>query len=776
MNEDTKTTPQLTTQMGETQLKQIGNRIRESRIALGIATSEMAAITGVSKSDYIRHEDGEVDFSFTFLYHCANRFGIDIGALVTGDQPRLGVYDLTREGGGMPIKRREGFGYLHLAPKFKDRLTEPFMVTAAPVADENAPIPLSTHVGQEFDYVFSGRLKVQLDGKVEILGPGDSVFYDSGRPHGMVAIGGESCRFLALVTRDPSAPPDAATPIPVATSGKSQIVPFPWYTRDLICKRFIKETLGENGSLKKIEFNVPENYNFAFDVLDELERKSPDRLAMAWVDHNHVRRNFTFHDIASESRRAANYLSSLGIGRGDRVMLVLRRHHAFWPIINALHRMGAVAIPASHLLLAKDYIYRFQRARVKAVVCDDTDDIPKHVDEAVPQCPTVQVRVLVGGSRPGWRQYEEESRGFPDTFARPDGLRATDTMLMFFSSGTTGYPKIVAHNHTYSLGHIITARWWQQVDPDGLHLTVSDTGWGKALWGKLYGQWLSEAAVLTYDFDKFTSRDLLTVMQANRITSFCAPPTIYRFFIKEDLAKYDLSSIRHASTAGEALNPEVFHQFKRATGLQIHEAFGQTESTLLLGNLAGCEPRIGSMGRPSPAYDVDLVDPDGNTVKPGEVGEIVVHGTPETVCGLFQGYCDENGEVCSQAWEGGLYHTGDTAWRDEDGFYWFVGRIDDVIKSSGYRIGPFEIESVLMELPYILECAVIGVPDEVRGQVVKAAIVLRGRAPSVALKKEIQDYVKQHTAPYKYPRVIEFLDELPKTISGKIRRTELRKA
>ncbi len=761
--------------MNETPLQQIGRRIRASRNALGLTTAEMAAVAGVSEADYIRHEDGLVDFSFTFLFHCATRFGIDIGALVTGEQPRLGIYDLTRDGGGMPIKRREGFGYLHLAPKFKGRLTEPFMVTAAPVADEDAPISLSTHVGQEFDYVFRGHLKVQLDGKIEVLGPGDSVFYDSGRPHGMVAIGGEPCTFLAIVTRDPAASPDAASPVPVAPAAHSTTAALPWFARDLVCKRFITETLDENGSLAKIDFHVPEDYNFAYDVLDELERKSPDRLAMAWVDHAHIRHDFTFHDIAAESRRAANYLASLGIGRGDRVMLVLRRHHAFWPIINALHRLGAVAIPASHLLMAHDYTYRFQRARVKAVICADVDGIPDHVDEAIPSCPTIKARVIVGGSRPGWRPYDAESRDFPDTFERPAGLHASDTMLMFFSSGTTGYPKIVAHNHTYSLGHIITARWWHQVDPDGLHLTVADTGWGKALWGKLYGQWLSEAAVLTYDFDKFNAQDLLSVMQANRITSFCAPPTIYRFFIKEDLSKFDLSSIRHASTAGEALNPEVFQQFKRATGLQIQEAFGQTESTLLLGNFAGVEPRIGSMGRPSPAYDVDLVDHDGKPVKPGEVGEIIVRGSPETVCGLFQGYCDENGNVCSQAWEGGLYHTGDTAWRDEDGYYWFVGRIDDVIKSSGYRIGPFEIESVLMELPYILECAVTGVPDEVRGQVVKASIVLKGREPSDALKKEIQDYVKHHTAPYKYPRVVEFMDALPKTISGKIRRTELRK-
>ncbi|MGI6496090.1 MAG: AMP-binding protein [Kiritimatiellia bacterium] len=754
--------------MKENPLQQIGRRIRETRTVLGIPPSEMAKVAGVSEDEYLRHEEGLVDSSFSFLYHCAERFGVDIGVLVTGESPKLSHYDLTRAGGGMPIRRRVGFEYRHLAPLLKHRQAEPFVVTAPP-GDESAPITLTTHAGQEFDYVFSGRLKIQLGDRVEVLEPGDSVFYDSSRPHGMVAIGGRPCEFLALVVKGgldapeivPAAAPAGKAPIASAREG-------------LVCARFADETLDEHGRLASIRFRVPGNYNFAFDVVDALEAKSPDRTAMVWMDSLRRERIFSFGEIARESRRAANYLASLGIGRGDRVMLVLRRHYQFWIVLNALHRLGAVAIPATHLLMAGDYEYRFRRGRVKAIVCVDTDGVPDHVDEA--EAPAGLLKILAGGTRPGWRDYDAECPAFGTRFERPAGQRAADIALMFFSSGTTGHPKLVAHDHTYSLGHLITARWWQNVDPDGLHLTVADTGWGKALWGKIYGQWLCESAVLTYDFDAFKAEDLLSVMESKRITSFCAPPTIYRFFIKEDLSRFDLSSIQHASTAGEALNPEVFEQFRKATGLTIMEAFGQTESTLLLGNLAGTAPKVGSMGLPSPAYHVDLVDEDGGSVPPGKVGEIVVRGSPGSACGLFLGYCGDDGEVGADAWKGGLYRTGDTAWRDEDGYYWFVGRIDDVIKSSGYRIGPFEIESVLMELPYVLECAVTGVPDPVRGQIVKASIVLRGREPSDELRREIQDYVKHRTAPYKYPRAIDFLDALPKTISGKIRRTELRKA
>ena len=457
-------------------------------------------------------------------------------------------------------------------------------------------------------------------------------------------------------------------------------------------------------------------------------------------------------------------------------MLVLKRNYQFWFAIIALHKLGAIAIPATNQLLEHDFEYRFNAAGISAIICTADGDVYHEAEKAADKCPQVQTKIMAGGHREGWRDFDTEHMLFRSAFPRPEGeacSQGDDTCLMFFTSGTTGYPKIAAHNHKYALGHFITAKYWHCVDPDGLHFTISDTGWGKALWGKLYGQWLCESAVFTYDFDRFDANDILPMFKKYNITTFCAPPTMYRFMIKEDLTKFDLSSIKHACTAGEALNPEVFHQFKKATGLSVMEGFGQTETTMVIGNLAGMTPKVGSMGKPSPLYDVDILDTDGNPVKVGETGEIVVRTAEHIPCGLYKGYYQDE-ELTKNAWHDGYYHTGDTAWRDESGYYWYVGRVDDLIKSSGYRIGPFEIESVIMELPYVLECGVSAAPDETRGQVVKASIVLtKGTEPTDMLKKEIQDYVKQHTAPYKYPRIVVFRDELPKTISGKIQRNKL---
>ena len=485
-------------------------------------------------------------------------------------------------------------------------------------------------------------------------------------------------------------------------------------------------------------------------------------------------RRFTFKEMMVLSARTANYFKALGIKRGDRVMLVLRRNWQFWPVIVGLHKLGAIAIPATDQLLEKDFVYRFETAGISAIVCTAYGRVKEEAERAMTVCPNVTVRILADGEREGWRSYDQEMPLYRSTFERTeDSPHGDDLMLMYFTSGTTGYPKIAAHSHKYALGHFIGARYWHCVQPGGIHFTISDTGWGKAVWGKLYGQWLCESAVFTYDFERFHADDILPMFAKYGITTFCAPPTMYRFMIKEDLSRFNLSSIKHATTAGEALNPEVFYQFRKATGLSVMEGFGQTETTLSLANLAGMQPKVGSMGKPSPLFDVDLVDADGNSVKVGDVGEIVIHTDKFIPCGLFQGYYN-NQESTDAAWHDGLYHTGDTAWRDEDGYFWYVGRVDDVIKSSGYRIGPFEIESILMELPYVLECGVSAAPDEVRGQVVKASIVLtRGTEGTEVLKKEIQDYVKQRTAPYKYPRIVVFRDELPKTISGKIQRNKL---
>ena len=495
---------------------------------------------------------------------------------------------------------------------------------------------------------------------------------------------------------------------------------------------------------------------------------------MIHIDRDKNERRFTFNDMKRKSAQAANYFKSLGIKKGDRVMLVLKRHYQFWFAILGLHKLGAIAIPATNQLQAHDFDYRFNSAGVSAIVCTADGDVAHQVDIAQEKSPTLKTKVLVGGKRDGWHNFDEEFDLFSAHYYRnEDTPCGDDPMLMFFTSGTTGYPKIALHSYKYPLGHFITAKYWHGVSADGLHFTISDTGWGKALWGKLYGQWLSQGAVFTYDFDRFDAAEILPMFKEYGITTFCAPPTMLRMMIKQDLSKYDFSTVRRATTAGEALNPEVYKQFKKITGLKLKEGFGQTETTLSIANLIGEPSKLGSMGKPVPLYDIHLVDPDGNEVPDGEPGEIVIKTSDKVPCGLFLGYYRDE-EKTKEVYHDGYYHTGDTAWRDEDGFLWYVGRVDDVIKSSGYRIGPFEIESVIMELPYVLECGVSAVPDEVRGQVVKASVVLtKGTVASDDLKKEIQAYVKKRTAPYKYPRIVVFRDELPKTISGKIQRNKL---
>ncbi len=749
----------------ENQLAAIGKRLREMRAILEIPVSEMARITGVTEADYLGHEDGQVDFTFTFLYRCAERFGVDMSALVTGETPKLTSYHLNRLGGGMPIKRRAGFEYLHLASMLKNRSADPFLVKAPPQPEDH-PMHLSTHAGEEFDYILKGTLKVQIDGKNDVMHAGDSVLYNSALPHGMFAVGDEPCEFLAVVIKGEGDSPEIVPHSRIREDAPS--------SPEVFYHRFMDETLTEDGLLKSVKFHFPENYNFAFDGLDELAKKLPDARCMLHVDKFRRKREFTFARMAAESRRTANYLTSLGIRKGDRVMLVLKRRYQFWFILTALHRIGAVAIPATNQLQTKDFAYRFEKGGISAAIYVSDDHIPEHVAEAQKLCPGMKLRIVVGDAGPGEHDFDKEQAAFSDEFPRPEGLLARDPAVMFFSSGTTGYPKIVEHAHTYSLGHIMTARWWQHVQRGGLHLTISDTGWGKALWGKIYGQWLCESAVFVYDFARFDAADLLPLIHECKVTTFCAPPTMYRFFIREDLSKYNLSNLKAAATAGGALDPEVLNIFRKATGLDIMEGFGQTESTLLLGNLIGMTPKPGSMGKPVPPYDIVLLNPEGEEVQTGEVGEICVrtekYGTP----GLFLQYY-RMPEQTAASWHDGFFHTGDTAWKDEDGYFWYVGRCDDLIKSSGYRIGPFEVESVMMELPYVLECAVVGAPDPVRGQVVKAYVVLTaGTQGSDALCKEIQDYVKRNTAPYKYPRQIEFIDAMPKTPSGKIRRSILR--
>ena len=748
-------------------LQEMAARIRELREIEGLTQDQMAAETGVTLGEYQACETGQSDLNFAFIYRCAQIFGVDVTDIIEGSSPRLANYTLTRAGEGQHIEHAHGMTYFNMAPHFKKRVAEPLYVLAE-YSDEAQirPIEVTTHEGQECDIVLQGQLKVQVGEHIEILNPGDTIYYNSTAPHGMIATGGKDCIFYAIVL-------NSAEEIPLpAKEKKLERRPAEQDREGRIWEDYIDVTEAEDGSLQKIAFKGADNFNFAFDVVDKLARRKPDKLAMLHVDKHKVERYFTFGDMRRYSNRAANYFRSLGVKKGDRVMLILKRHYQFWFAILGLHKLGAIAIPASNQMLAHDLEYRFNAAGVSAIVATCDDNVPDHV-EAAGDFPNL-TKIIVGGQREGWHDFDGEFRLFSDEFVRSgESIKGEDLMLMFFTSGTTGYPKIAAHCCKYPLGHFITAKYWHCVDPEGLHLTISDTGWAKALWGKLYGQWLNEAAVFVYDFDRFHADDILPMFAKYHITTFCAPPTMYRMLIKEDLTKYDLSSIQHATIAGEALNPEVFLQFQKATSLAVMEGFGQSETTVMIGNLIGMSPKIGSMGKPVPLYPVDLVDPDGNSVDVGQVGEIVIRAEKEDICGLFRGYYN-NPDGTDAAWHDGMYHTGDTAWRDEDGYFWYVGRVDDLIKSSGYRIGPFEIESVIMELPYVLECGVSAAPDPIRGQVVKASIVLtKGTEGTEELKKEIQRYVKEHTAPYKYPRIVVFRDELPKTTSGKIIRNKL---
>lgn len=543
---------------------------------------------------------------------------------------------------------------------------------------------------------------------------------------------------------------------------------------DLTVSEFICTKVDGKGVLEDISFSNTDRFNFAFDVVDAVADKYPDKLAMLHISKDKTERRFTFKDMKIESSRTANYLTDIGIKKGDKVLVVLKRHYQFWFVALALHKIGAILIPATNQLMAHDFEYRFKSAGVSAILCTSDGDTAHQAELAIENCEEVTTKVIVGDDKAGWRNFDSEYISYSDTYERTENSPCgDDEMLMFFTSGTTGYPKIAVHNYKYALGHFVTAKYWHSVTPDDLHFTISDTGWGKALWGKFYGQWMSECSVFTYDFDRFIASDILPMFAKYNITTFCAPPTMYRMFIKEDLSKYDLSSLRYVTTAGEALNPEVFYQFQKATGLEIMEGFGQTETTLTIGNLSGTKPKPGAMGKAMPLYDIDIVDSNGNPCADGETGEIVVRTDINKPCGLFMGYYGEDKRT-QKVWHDNMYHTGDTAYRDSEGYFWYVSRIDDVIKSSGYRIGPFEIENVIMELPFVLECGVSGVPDELRGQVVKASVVLtKGTLPTEELKKEIQNYVKKNTAPYKYPRVVVFCDELPKTISGKIQRNKL---
>ena len=570
-------------------------------------------------------------------------------------------------------------------------------------------------------------------------------------------------------------------------------------------ERFLKQThfVSEEDYRQHLEFIIPRNFNFAYDVMDAWAEEAPQKLALLWTNDHGEELRYTFADLKRLTDQAASYYATLGIGRGDMVMLILKRRIEWWISILALHKLGAIAIPATHMLTKHDIIYRNNAASVKAIICVDDPYVTGEIEKALPESPTVELVIIVGAEKGGTphpptehvpsadgarsigrrstllqiHYYHDEIDAAP-AFVRPAFVNTNeDIMLMYFTSGTTGEPKMVAHDFLYAMGHLTTGVFWHNLSQDSIHLTVADTGWGKAVWGKLYGQWFAGACVFVYDHEKFAADKILRQMERYRITSFCAPPTVYRFLIREDFSQYDLSALRYCTTAGEALNPAVYQRFYELTGIRLMEGFGQTETTMTLGTMPWMTPKPGSMGKPNAQYDVDLIRPDGTPCEDGEKGEIVVRVRDgHRPLGLFREYY-RDAALTRATWYGGYYHTGDMAWRDQDGYYWFEGRADDVIKSSGYRIGPFEVESALMTHPAVVECAITGVPDDTRGMVVKATVVLGQEwkpKASPELVKELQEHVKHTTAPYKYPRIIEFVDELPKTISGKIRRVEIR--
>lgn len=749
-------------------VRQIKERLIGMRLSYGFSLQEMAEATNRTVAEYEQAEKDGYDYSFNFLYKCAKKFNVDVSEIISGENPKLTKFQIVKGGKGLKLYRREKFNYEHLSYMLKNSNINPFKVVAVySEEDEKNPIRLATHNGEEFDYILKGKLKVIVGSHEEVLEAGDSISYNSSQPHGMVAVGGEDCEFIAIVSNMEHDIINDYNVVGVEADNKT--AKYEKETR--VWNDYISVQEREDGSLEKIEFNEPDNFNFAYDVVDKLAKTKPQKTAMVWLSKNKEKKVFTFQDMSIMSSKAANLFASQGIKKGDKVMLVLKRHYNFWFALLGLHKLGAVIIPATHLLTEKDFDYRFKAGDVKSIVCTADGDVAHQVELAEKDGHKLDSKFINTGSKEGWISFEKELESASSEFKRPVDIKKEDEMIMFFTSGTTGYPRLAMHNYQYPLGHFVTAKYWHKVNPDGLHFTIADTGWGKALWGKIYGQWLCEGAVFTYDFDRFDANEILPLFAKYHITTFCAPPTMYRFFIKEDLNRFDLSSIEHATIAGEALNPEVFNKFYEATGLKLMEGFGQTETTLTVANLFGMNPKPGSMGKPNPQYEVDIVDIDGNSCQAGVTGEIVVK---KKAIGLFDGYY-KNEEYTKNTWENGVYHSGDTAWKDEDGYYWYVGRNDDIIKSSGYRIGPFEIESVLMELPYVLECAVTGAPDPIRGQVIKATIVLtKGKESNDELKKQIQTYFKERTAPYKYPRIIEFVDSLPKTISGKIRRVDIR--
>ncbi|MBP3651789.1 MAG: AMP-binding protein, partial [Clostridia bacterium] len=635
-------------------IQEMAHRIRELREIEGYTIAEMAAKTDVTPEEYLDCESGRSDLAFAFIYRCALVFGVDVTDIIQGSSPKLQSFTVTRKGEGQRIEEAHGMVYYNMAASFRNRIAEPLYVEVTYNREaEFGDIELTTHEGQECDIVIEGQLKVQVGEHSVVLNPGDSIYYDSKAPHGMVAVGGKNCLFYAIVLNPSGEPVPELSARPSIQSGA--LVQTDSYEQERVWHKYIDVETTETGTPTKIEFKNHENFNFAFDLIDAVAEREPEKLAMLHVSREKTERRITFKDMKRASNQCANYFKSLGIQKGDRVMLVLKRHYQFWYAMLGLNKLGAIAIPATNQLLEKDFTYRFQSAGVTAIICTADGDTAHQVDLAAEKCPELKHKLIVNGKREGWRTFDEEYTLYSSHYERKaDAPGGDDMLLMFFTSGTSGYPKIAAHNHKYALGHFHTAKFWHHADPNGLHFTISDTGWAKSMWGKMYGQLLCEAAIFVYDFDRFDAADILPMFARYHITSFCAPPTMLRMMIKQDISKYDFSSVRHMTTAGEALNPEVYRQFEKATGLQIYEGFGQSESTMIIGNMIGAPHKVGSMGKPAPIYDVSVVDPDGNPVAVGETGEIVINVKNGVPCGLFTGYY-RNPEKTAEVWHDGYY-------------------------------------------------------------------------------------------------------------------------
>ncbi len=751
----------------EVQSAEVIKRIRSIRRYHNYSYDYMAKALDITSQEYQAYENCEKEAPYAFLYTCAQIFSMDVNELIEGSAPDQNISAVTRAGEGLITKNVQGTVVRNLASRFRNRLAEPLLVTAAYYPqNEDAPIPLTRHTGQEYDYVLEGHLKVQVGDDIEVLGPGDTIYFDSTLPHGMVAVEGAECKYLAtMITPDDESYLAAH---PASDSDDEDQEDFhPWMD-------FIIPRVSEEGYPEAINYRNIKHFNFAFDVVDALADTYPEKLALIHIDSEMRERRFTFKDIKKMSGRAANYLSSIGIKKGDRVLLSVKRSWQFWIIMTALCKIGATVVASTHLVSSKDLAYRFHNARINAVICVNEDRLIKNIDSAALLYGKHLTKVSINGAVKGWHDFDREYDKMSARFLRSmDTAQGSEPMLMFLQSYSYGMAKPVCFDYTYPLAAFFTSKYWNHLNADDVSLALSDTAWEKAYWMKLYGPWLCESTVFAYDFKTLRPKDLFRFINEYKISSFTAPASMYRALLNEDLSMLKNSPLKTVCTVGDNLEPEIFNRFREITGLSIRAGYGLAETSLLIGAYDGVEPKAGSVGRANPAYEIHLLDSEYREVDTDEPGEICVSLRNGTPVGLMKEIYNDEART-KKLTEGGYFHTGTLAWKDEEGYFWAIGRIDDVIECFGYRIGPEEVESTILELPYVVECGVSAVPDEVCTQIVKASIVLTpDKEPTEELKSDIQNYVKENTASYRYPRIVEFRTELPKDANGVVIRSKL---